>query len=281
MPRDLDEGDRDVPVLRVGRLGSQLARVRGGQQDGQIHARRIEERRHHLGALGAVREQHGARRGSRPSRRSSKRRAVGALSAISPACATASVSTQAVASAPATISSRWMPPTRKKWNSPLWTPIETRSRTGPAEVERRRMPVERLLHPHGRRACAQGVVLAPEEQQDGVAAELQQVGVVGVGAPDQLREGGVDHAGYLLGALPAALRERLGEVGEAGDVGEDERPLEALRTRRRRVAQPVDREARDERPERIRRLESRACRDLHRTAVPRRSCAPERVSLTA
>ena len=144
------------------------------------------------------------------------------------------------------------------------------------------MPSSACCIPTRRRACTQGVVLAPEEQQDGVAAELQQVGMVGIGAPDQLREGGVDDAGYLLGALPAALRERLGEVGEAGDVGEDERPLEALRTRRRRRrAASRPRSAGRTAAADPSRLETRACLDLHRTTVPRHSCAPVRVLLTA
>ena len=110
---------------------------------------------------------------------------------------------------------------------------------------------EALLHPDRRRARAPRVVLAAEQQQHRVAAELQQVGVLGVGAPDQLAERRIDHAGDLLGALAPALRERLGEVGEAGDVGEDERPLEALGTCGGRVAQPVDRESRHERAQRI------------------------------
>ncbi len=113
------------------------------------------------------------------------------------------------------------------------------------------MPGQRLPHPDRRRGRALRVVVAAEEQQDGVAAELEQVGVMRVGPADELAERGVDHARDLLGALAAALRERLGQIGEAGDVGEDERPLEALGALRRRVAQPVDGHPRHERPQGI------------------------------
>ena len=70
-------------------------------------------------------------------------------------------------------------------------------------------PGQRLLHADRGRGCALRVGLAAEEQQDGVAAELEQIGVMGVGPPDQLGERGVDHAGDLLGALAAALRKRF------------------------------------------------------------------------
>ena len=65
---------------------------------------------------------------------------------------------------------------------------------------------KRLLHAD--RGCGRAlrVILAAEEQQDGVAAELQQVGLLRVGAPDQLAERGVDDACDLLRALAPALR---------------------------------------------------------------------------
>ena len=119
--------------------------------------------------------------------------AVARLIITSPALAIASVSTQADASAPVTTSSRWTPPTRKKWNVPACMPTDIASRTGPAEVERRRMRGERVLHPESCRGGSMRVVLAPEEQEHGVAAELEQVGVVGIGRLDQLGECGVEH----------------------------------------------------------------------------------------
>ena len=138
---------------------------------------------------------------------------------------------------------------------------------------------ERLLHAGGGRAGAPRVVLAAEQQQDGVAAELEQVGVLGVGARDQLAERRVDHAGDLLRALAAALRERLGQLGEPGDVGEDERALEALGALLRRVAQPVDRDARHERPQEIhRRLEPCAGPVAHRRQAYRPLSVCERAS---
>ena len=77
---------------------------------------------------------------SGPSSAESKSAAVGRLSITSPAFAIASVSTQAVASAPATTSSRCTPPTRKKWNVPACMPTDICRRTGPAEVDSRRIP---------------------------------------------------------------------------------------------------------------------------------------------
>jgi hypothetical protein len=109
------------------------------------------------------------------------------------------------------------------------------------------------------------VVVTAEEQQDGVTAELEQVGVLRVRPPDQLPERRVDHARDLLRALAAAFRECLGQIGEAGDVGEGEGSLEALGTLRRRVPQPVDGDARNERPQGIgRRVEPSYCHLAHR-----------------
>ncbi len=250
-------------MLRVGGLGSQLARECGGQQERQVHSRRIEERRHRLDALGGVGEQH--RSGTalaeqafvEVARRRRAERDLAGLRDCLGVDAGGRVGTgdDQLAVDPA------------HQEEVELAAVHADRDAQPHGAGRRGAPphaLESLLHAHRRRSRAQRVVLAPEQQQDGVATELEQVGVVGVGTADQLGEGGVDHAGDLLRTFPAALRERLGEIGEAGDVGEDDRPLEALCTQRRRVAQPVDRDPRDERPEWIRRLETRASLDLHR-----------------
>ena len=57
---DLDERDSDMPVLGIGLLAPQLARVRRGEELGEVDPRRVEERRHHLGHVGGVRKQDGA-----------------------------------------------------------------------------------------------------------------------------------------------------------------------------------------------------------------------------
>ena len=144
---ELDERHRDVPVLGVGRAAPQLARVRRRQQPGEIEPGRVEERRHRLGHLGRALERTIPSRAS-PRSSGGNCRAVAMLSAISPERAAASVETQALASAPATISSRWTPPTRKRWNEPLCTPIDIFSRTGPADVERLRMPASACCMPN-------------------------------------------------------------------------------------------------------------------------------------
>ena len=77
-------------------------------------------------------------------------------------------------------------------------------------------------------AGAGEVPLALEEQQEGVAAELQQVAAVGVGDAEQRAERRADRLDELLGALAAAPREALGELREPGDVREQERGVERV-----------------------------------------------------
>ena len=130
---------------------------------------------------------------------------------------------------------------------------------------------EGVLHPESCRGRSMGVVLAPEEEKHRVAAELEQVGMVGIGRLDQLGEGGVEHDGDLLRTFTATLRELLGQLGETRDVGEDERALERPRERLRRLAEPVGRETGNEGPKRV-----------VRGAAPRsRRCARHAVSLPA
>ena len=55
--------------------------------------------------------------------------AVTGLTRISPASAVPSMVTVVLAAGPVTMSSRWDPPTRKKLNSPEWTPTDIRRET--------------------------------------------------------------------------------------------------------------------------------------------------------
>ncbi len=129
---------------------------------------------------------------------------------------------------------------------------------GPGRRRESPHPGQRVLHAQGGRGCALLVALAAAEQQDGIPAELQEVGVVRVRCADQLGKGSVENAGDLLRAFAPAFRELLGELGEARDIGEDERALERLGLGFGRVAQPVRRDPRHERLQRIDRR-ARSC----------------------
>ena len=86
--------------------------------------------------------------------------------------------------------------------------------------------LERRAHPVGGVAGPGGMVLAREEEQQRVAAELEQPAAEGVGDVEQALEGAVHHLGDLLGAELALLGEPLVQRGEARDVDEGERSLE-------------------------------------------------------
>ena len=108
-------------------------------------------------------------------------------------------------------SSRWIcgSPTRKKSNSPLCTPTDMRRLTPPADELG--APDRAQLAAHAGRGAhrSNGVVLAREEEQHGVAAPLDQVPALPAGVGEQRREGGVEDVAQLLGAhrapaVPAA-----------------------------------------------------------------------------
>src|SRR3954451_10458 len=90
-------------------------------------------------------------------------------------------------------------------------------------------------HPHRRTACVGDVVTVLEQEQQRVAAELDQAAIVGVRDRQQIRETRLDRVGDLLGPLPADLRELLGELREPRDIDEDDgavdRPPQVVRGR--------------------------------------------------
>ena len=162
-----------------------------------------------------------------PSQTSGTRAAVAAEIATSPALARFSIAVTAVAAGPVTISSRCDgPPAKIRWTSPECMPCDIRSVTLPAEVCSAPMRAQPPAHAEGGAARALDVAGPVEEQQQRVAAELQQAAVVAVGLREQLGEGRAEHVDELLGALAAALGEALGELREAGDVGEEQRAVE-------------------------------------------------------
>ena len=86
------------------------------------------------------------------------------------------------------------------------------------------------------------MLLAREEEQDGVAAPLHEPGAVVVGDREKLREAGVEGVAHLLGADLALAGETLGHRREAGDVDERERALDLLMAVVRITEKPVDQE---------------------------------------
>jgi len=63
---------------------------------------------------------------------------------------------------------------------------------------------EPVLHLDARRRCAGMVILATEEEQDGVPAVLQHLATATAGDAEEVAEEGVDHVRHLLGPDLAA-----------------------------------------------------------------------------
>ena len=95
--------------------------------------------------------------------------AVASLTTISPASAVPSMVTVAVAAGPVTTNSLWDSPTRKKWNSPLWTPTDIRSWHLLAEDGEPSDRAQRAAHLDRRPAGPRLVRLAGEVEELGVA----------------------------------------------------------------------------------------------------------------
>ena len=155
--------------------------------------------------------------------------AVAPLSMIWPALASASISAHRLAAGPLMTSSRWIcgSPTRKKSNRPLCTPTDMRRLTPPADELG--TPDRAQLAAHVGRGADRpdGVVLAGEEEQHGVAAPLHQVAALTAGVREQRPEGGVEDVAELLGAHRPLPGQPPGQRREAGDVDEGEGPLDA------------------------------------------------------
>ena len=108
---------------------------------------------------------------------------------------------------------------------------------------------ERLTHPEGRRRRPARVLLPVEEEQERVAAELDQSTAEVVGHIEQTGESRVHHLRHLLRSNPAESRQPLRHLREAGDVDEGHRPVELPPERVGRFEQPFDRDAWDIRGE--------------------------------
>ena len=108
---------------------------------------------------------------------------------------------------------------------------------------------QRPAHPVRRTRGAGGVTVAGEEEQQCVAAELEQAAALRIGDVEQVGERVVHHLRHLLRAHLPLAREALGHRREAGEVDERERAVERLPARGRLRLQPVDDEARHVRGE--------------------------------
>src|SRR5436309_1669347 len=85
------------------------------------------------------------------------------------------------------------------------------------------------------------MIAATEQQQHRVAAELQQITVVGVGDRAQRLEDVVEDVGELLRTYLAASRQPLCQWGEARYVGENDRPVDRRVHLVGRMTQPTHR----------------------------------------
>ena len=85
---------------------------------------------------------------------------------------------------------------------------------------------EARLHAERGAGGALGVIGAGEEEEQRVAAELQQAAAGLVRDLEQRLEAGADRVGHLFGADLAVAGEPLGHLGEAGDVDEEQRAVD-------------------------------------------------------
>ncbi|HEU4758304.1 MAG TPA: hypothetical protein VFS72_16650 [Agromyces sp.] len=115
-------------------------------------------------------------------------------------------------------------------------------------------PAQLGAHGVGRGGRAQVVAFAGEQQQLGVAAELQQVGTERVGGRQQPAEGAVDDLRDLFGADVAVPCQPFGHPGEAGDVDQRHGALDVPVQAAGSLLVPVAHHAWQVRLERVRRV---------------------------
>ena len=85
---------------------------------------------------------------------------------------------------------------------------------------------ESPAHPDRGAGCARWMVVTVEEEQQRVAAELQESAALRIGDLEQRREARPDGVGELLRALRSDLGEALGQPREARDVDVHHRPVD-------------------------------------------------------
>ena len=102
---------------------------------------------------------------------------------------------------------------------------------------------QRTAHVDGGAAATLSVGGPGEEEEKGIAAELEQIPGLVVRGGEKLREALVEYFGHLFGADLTLAGEPLGHGGEAGDVDEDERALDGAPASAGRLALPLRKEA--------------------------------------
>ena len=95
------------------------------------------------------------------------------------------------------------------------------------------------------------VSVTREQEQQGVAAELEHVAAVALRDPDQPLEAAADQQDQLLGSQLAFAGEPFRQAREAGDVCRDERALDRARRRGRAARRPLMDQAREIRRESV------------------------------
>ena len=142
--------------------------------------------------------------------------------------ASCSIWTVRLHAGPVAISSRCGEPTRKKWNVPVCTPTDMRSRTlTPGSSMRPTSRRDRRIHTADRQANASWS--SPWKSSRGVAAELDQAAPVRVRDREQVRETSLDRLRDLLSAFLALLGEALRQLGEPRDVDEHDGAVDGPR----------------------------------------------------
>ena len=113
----------------------------------------------------------------------------------------------------------------------------------PGRCRERAHRTQRAAHFDGGAAAASGVTGSGEEQEHGIAAELQQVRALLVGGGEQPGEAAAHHLRHLFGADLALAREALGHRREAGDVHEHEGAIDLAPVGVGSLPRPFDEQA--------------------------------------
>ena len=195
---EVDERDRDHAVLGV-------ASRRPGGASGARPGRRWRDPWSRIWRRRALRGRRSAPVATvapvpwaAPSREDRSDAAVPGPTTISPASAADSAATVALVAGPATMSSRCEFPTRNRWKTPDSTPIDMRKlRRKPGNLYATRCAqrsADRDRRGTGRRL----VTGAAEEQEHGIAAELEQLTVPLVGHGEQFGKAAPDGVRQLL-----------------------------------------------------------------------------------
>ena len=95
----------------------------------------------------------------------------------------------------------------------------------PAGRDHRPAGLQRGAHAVCGAAGPLGVIVALEEQEQRVAAELDEIATLAASDTQEGVESGVQDESELLGARPSELGEPFRQLGEARDVGEHEGAL--------------------------------------------------------